>query len=332
MKPKYSFINILTGSDLSTRRLALMEMKSPKAGPVIWLTGAVHGDEVGGIIIIQEVFKRLQKYKLLKGSVYALPLMNPIGFETVTRGLVIGRDDFNRSFDLNRSFPGDKYGTLAERIAFTIFNKILKSKPTLVLDLHNDWVNSIPHTLMDPYPGVKYKAVYETTKNYAFNIGLPVINELEEREAVLELKHSLSGALLARKIPTLTLEIGGASPVSSIAKEKDVADGVKAIWDLLTSLNMVQLIKQDFNYKQPDIFKNRILKYSHQPDASTSGIVVYVAKPGDLVKKGQPVAKIYNVFGKVQETLCAQKDSLLLGHSDFSVAFPGADLVSFGIL
>ncbi|MCX6740736.1 MAG: succinylglutamate desuccinylase/aspartoacylase family protein [Candidatus Parcubacteria bacterium] len=332
MKPKYSFINILTGSDLSTRRLALISTKSPKTGPVIWLTGAVHGDEVGGIIIIQEIFKRLQKYKLLKGAVYALPLMNPIGFETVTRGITLSREDFNRSFDLNRSFPGDKFGTLAERIAYTIFQTIKTSRPALVLDLHNDWINSIPHTLIDPYPGQKHKVTYEKTRTMALKLGLPIINELEEAEQAPELQKSLSGSLLAHNIPAITLEVGGASPVSSIAKEKDVEDGVKAIWDLLTSLGMVKPIAQDFNYQVPDSFKNKILKYSHQPDASTSGVVVYIVKPGEVVKKGQPLAKIYNVFGKHQETLCSLQDSLILGHSDFSVAFPGADLLSFGIL
>jgi len=332
MKTKYSFINILTGSDLSTRRLALMEVKTPKPGPVIWLTGCIHGDEVGGIIIIHEIFKRLQKHKLLKGSVLALPLMNPFGFETVSRELILSRNDLNRSFDINRSFPGDKYGTLVERIAYTIFETIKKTNPSLVLDLHNDWINSIPHILIDPYPGLKHKDAYEKSKIMALKMGLPIINELEEANQVAELQKTLSGCLLTHNIPAITIEVGGASPISSIAKKKDVEDGVKAIWDLLTKLNMVKPIIQEFNYQLPTSFKNKILKYSHQPDASTSGVVVYVVKPGVIVKKEQPVAKIYNVFGKLQETLTSQHDALVLGHSDFSVSFPGANLVSFGIV
>lgn len=60
-KIKYSFLNIFTGPDLSKRRLPLMQIESRNKGPVIWLTGCVHGDEVGGVVVIQEIFKRLKE-------------------------------------------------------------------------------------------------------------------------------------------------------------------------------------------------------------------------------------------------------------------------------
>ena len=54
LKPRtrYSFLKILTGSDLSIRRLPVMSVSSRNPGPVIWLTGCMHGDEVGGLIVI----------------------------------------------------------------------------------------------------------------------------------------------------------------------------------------------------------------------------------------------------------------------------------------
>ncbi|MFH1173361.1 MAG: succinylglutamate desuccinylase/aspartoacylase family protein, partial [bacterium] len=168
---KNSFIKVLTGSDLSSRRLAYMELKSKNPGPVVWLTAGVHGDEVGGIVIVQEVFKQLQRGGLLKGSVYAFPLMNPIGFEAAARSTVLSGED------LNRAFPGNKQGSFAERIADTIFQQIIKTKPTLVLDLHNDWSNSIPYTLIDPYPGLKHRQAYELVKNYSKETGFVIINE-----------------------------------------------------------------------------------------------------------------------------------------------------------
>src|SRR4030042_2455241 len=82
---EYSSIDILTGSDLSKRKLPFMHIKSISSGPVIWLTACVHGDEVGGMVVIQEVFKMLKRNPLLMGEVKAFPLMNPIGFETVSR-------------------------------------------------------------------------------------------------------------------------------------------------------------------------------------------------------------------------------------------------------
>lgn len=58
--------------------------------------------------------------------------MNPLGFETASRHITLSGED------LNRSFPGDKEGSLAGRIANQIFTKIKETKPFLVLDLHND--------------------------------------------------------------------------------------------------------------------------------------------------------------------------------------------------
>ena len=86
---RYSFRKILTGSDLSRRRLAVMQADSGQAGPVVWLTGCVHGDEVGGIVVIQEIFKRLRETRLQRGRLCAFPLMNPMGFELSARHVAV---------------------------------------------------------------------------------------------------------------------------------------------------------------------------------------------------------------------------------------------------
>lgn len=321
-KIDYSFIDVLTGSDLSGRKLALMQAKSINHGPLVWLTGCVHGDEVGGIAIIQEVFRILKKEGLLKGSVYAFPMMNPIGFENATRNITPSEED------LNRSFPGDKNGALAERIAESIFSTIKTTNPTLVLDLHNDWTNSIPYTLIDPYPGKKHEAVYEKQKLFAKQTGYFIINEEEEGVGNKELKKSLTGSLLVYNIPSLTLEIGGAY----IVDEKNVLLGVNSILNVLFHLEMIEA-RHFFNaYDFAKELKNQVLKYSHKPRCSTSGIIRFLEKPGAIVTKNQPVAKIYNVFGKLEETLLATHNSILLGHSDYSVALPGLEVLAFGII
>jgi hypothetical protein len=74
-----------------------------------------------------------------------------------------------------------------------------------------------------------------------------------------------------------------------------------------------------------------ILNYSHQPLSSTSGIIRFLVKPGDIIQKGQPICKIYNTFGKQQETINALHNGIIIGSSDSSVAFPGVPIVAFGI-
>lgn len=53
---------------------------------------------------------------------------------------------------------------------------------------------------------------------------------------------------------------------------------------------------------------------------------------GRIEGKEQPIAKIYNAFGKLQVTMIFTEDGIILGHSDTSVAFPGKPIMSFGII
>ncbi|HUT54843.1 MAG TPA: succinylglutamate desuccinylase/aspartoacylase family protein [bacterium] len=321
-KTKYSFLKILTGSDLSIRRLAMMEVSAPEPGPVVWLTGCVHGDEVGGMVVIQEIFKRLKKRPLKKGSLMAFPLMNPVGFETGSRSIGFSKED------LNRSFPGDKNGSMAERIADTIFSNVLKTGPALVIDLHNDWIKSIPYALIDPNPGARHKDNYEKVKTFAKSSGFLVISEKEDAANVEMLKKTLTGSLIQRDVPAFTMELGEAY----IVNEKNVSDGVRSVWTILAHLEMAEPLAEPFNYQLPPALKNKVLKYSQRPESPSSGIVRFLLKPGDLVRAGQPVARIYNVFGKLLKTIAAETDGLALGHADYSVALPGLPLVAFGIM
>ncbi|MFB0524428.1 MAG: succinylglutamate desuccinylase/aspartoacylase family protein [Phycisphaerae bacterium] len=314
-KIRYSFIKILTGSDLSRRRLPFMSIESANPGPVVWLTGCIHGDEVTGIVTIQEVFKRLQKQPMIKGSLYAFPLMNPMGFEAASRNITISRED------LNRSFPGSKNGSLAERIADKIFTTIKQTKPSLVLDLHNDWIKSIPYTVIDPSPGEAHKQAYERTKAVAAMSGFFVILDTDR------IKESLSFSLLQHDVPALTIELGE----SYVVNERNVEYGMKSILGILAYLEMIEKPDETFSFVLPQGVKSKTLKFSTLPVSSASGIIRFLAKAGDVVEKGHVVAKIYNTFGKLQDTIVCLSDGIVLGHSDSSVAFPGAPVMAFGV-
>lgn len=312
VKIKYSFLKILTASDLSRRQLPFMSIESVNPGPTIWLTACIHGDEVSGIVIIQKIFKNLKR-TLLKGTVCAFPLVNSIGFETSSRFITLSEED------LNRSFPGKKDGSLAERIAEQVFSEIMAKKPDLVLDLHNDWIRSVPFVLFDYLEEVKYPDICKKAKDLSKNTGLLTVFETEEA------KGSLSCELIRQGILALTLELG--EPY--VINEQSVELGTKSITNILTYLGMIQPV-EIFNYPIPENLKNKILKYSDQ-SSSTSGIIRFLVEPGEVVQKGQPVARIYNVFGRLEETIIASGDGIVLGHADYSVAFPGSLIMSFGV-
>lgn len=315
VKVHYSFRKIMTGSDLSLRRLPLMSAVSDKAGPLLWLTACGHGDEVSGIVVIQEVFRRVRR-RLLCGAVQAFPLMNPLGFETGSRNITMSRED------LNRSFPGNPNGSLGERIAHRIFSAITEVKPALALDLHNDWIESIPYVLVDRDPGPAHRAVYKESIRAAKKTGLCPIVDAED------LKKSLSYNLLLHDIPVLTLELGKPNVVS----ESNVTHGLEAIWNILVHLGMVAPEGEPFQYPLPAEYgRGKLLRYSDKPYGSKTGIIRFLAKPGDVVRAGRPLAKIVNAFGRHQETITAIQDALVLGHSDSSAAFPGMPIIAFGV-
>lgn len=314
VRRKYAFIKILTGSDLSIRRLPLMTAISGRAGPVVWLTACIHGDEIVGMAIIHEIFRKIRR-KLIRGAIHAFPLMNPIGLETTSRKITLSSED------LNRSFPGNPDGTLGERIASRIFATIIETKPSLVLDLHSDWKQSIPYTLIDKKPAAAHKETYDKTIAFAKQTGFVCILE----EDVLN--DSLTHNLLKNNIPALTLELG--EPY--VINEENVQWGLDAIWNILAALEMTDPLKEHFRYPAPQDWSGKLLKYSDQPYSSKSGIIRFLAKPGDQIKKGEPFAKVVNAFGKHQETVNAVNDGMVLGHSDSSVVFPGMPIMAFGI-
>ncbi|MGH8553029.1 MAG: M14 family metallopeptidase, partial [Methylococcales bacterium] len=316
VKIQYSFKKAMTGSDLSRRRLPLMSATSVNPGPVVWLTACSHGDEVSGIVVIQELFKSIRR-RLRCGSVRSFPLMNPLGFETGSRTISMSGED------LNRSFPGSPSGSLGERIAHSIFQTIVETEPTLVLDLHADWIESIPYILVDHDPGNQRSGAYQQAIGAAREAGMCLIVDTEV------LKRSLSFNLLMRDIPALTLELGKPYVVS----EPNVICGLEAIWNILASLGMIEPRERVFRYPlPPEAMQGRLLGYSDKPYGSRTGIIRFLAKPGNVVKAKQPLAKIVNAFGRHQETLTALEDAIVLGHSDSSAAFPGMPIMAFGIL
>jgi predicted deacylase len=311
----FSFKKILTGSDLSRRRLPVMCATSDNPGPVVWLTACSHGDEVSGIVVIQEVFRSIRR-KLLRGSVQAFPLMNPLGFESGTRHITMSGED------LNRSFPGNAHGSLGERIAQRIFDTIIATKPDLVVDFHNDWIESIPYVLVDHDPGKPHHKAYLKALHAAKQAGMVVIVDEED------MHESLSCNLLLRDIPAITLELGEPNIVS----ESNVTYGVEAIWNLLADMEMTAPREQPFRYPLPTGYAHdKPLRYSDKPYGGKSGIIRFLAAPGDVVTAGQPLARIVNAFGTRLETMTAVTDGIVLGHSDSSVAFPGVPVMAFGI-
>ncbi len=96
-------------------------------GPRLWLSAALHGDELNGVEIIRQVLAKI-KPKQLRGTLLAVPIVNVFGFIEQSRYLPDRRD-------LNRCFPGSENGSLASRLA-NLFMREIVSHSTHGIDLH----------------------------------------------------------------------------------------------------------------------------------------------------------------------------------------------------
>lgn len=100
-------------------------IQSGKKGPTIFIVGGTHGDELAG----WSAAEKLLKYRPDKGKLVIIPYANKRAVEKKIRFLP-------SESDLNRAYPGQKDGTIMEKLAYDIYGLIEKMETDLLLDLH----------------------------------------------------------------------------------------------------------------------------------------------------------------------------------------------------
>ncbi len=103
------------------------------------LVTGIHGDELEGQYVCYELLRRIREDKEhLKGIVDVYPAMNPLGIDSITRGIPLF------DLDMNRIFPGNKEGSMAEFLASEMIRDLTGSD--LVMDVHasNIFLKEIP--------------------------------------------------------------------------------------------------------------------------------------------------------------------------------------------
>ncbi len=101
----------------TTISLPVVVINGRYPGPRLWLSAAIHGDEINGVEIIRQILGKI-KAKYLYGAIIAVPVVNVFGFIEQSRYLPDRRD-------LNRSFPGSPQGSLASRVAHLFMTEIV---------------------------------------------------------------------------------------------------------------------------------------------------------------------------------------------------------------
>jgi len=105
----------------------VLVINGAQPGPTVCLTSAIHGDELNGIEVVRRVMYDIDPSEL-SGTLIGVPIVNLQGFQRTSRYLSDRRD-------LNRFFPGEPNGSLASRIAYSFFTKVI-SHCDYLIDLH----------------------------------------------------------------------------------------------------------------------------------------------------------------------------------------------------
>jgi predicted deacylase len=248
---------------------------------------------------------------MAKGLIKALPLINSVGFEHGSRYINTERED------LNRCFPGDAKGSMGQRFAHRLFEGVTQSKPDLVIDLHNDWVQSVPYVVIEAPSVFRNASVRKKTIAAARATGLLTVQEPEEAGAMAS---TLTGSLSAAGIPSFVIEAGAAGAIV----EKSVFSGRDAVLGVLAGLGM--LATEPVTKKHPA--SAQLLDYTSEPLCMSDGLIRFLISPGDKIKVNQPLARIYSAFGSVEETLRTTFAGFVLGVTDHARATPGSEVVA----
>jgi N-alpha-acetyl-L-2,4-diaminobutyrate deacetylase len=153
-------------------------------GPSVLITAGVHGDEYEGPAAVLEIARRLADEQL-RGSVTAIPVVNPLAFAASTRTTP---DD---GVNLARVFPGNRRGTVTERLAADVFEHFARASQ-FVIDLHSGGVEY----LFLPLAGF-YGSPGNCNPSFAAarRFGLPVLWQLPETDGVLSREARRHGAV-----------------------------------------------------------------------------------------------------------------------------------------
>lgn len=281
-----------TGTTLS---LPVAVIRGRHPGPCLWLSAAIHGDELNGVEVIRRIIRSL-KVAGLHGTVLAVPVVNIFGLLEQSRYLPDRRD-------LNRSFPGSPRGSLAARLA-AIFMKEVVSHCTHGIDLHTAAIHRTN------YPQIRANLEDPTTYQFAQAFGAPIMIHSSIRDG------SLRESAAKRKIPTLLYEAGEALRFS----EDAIRIGTEGVWRSLAHLGMYSADPPP----APPVLESRETRWVR---ASRGGFWHRTVTLGQQVSKRDPLGLITDAFGDKPTVVRSPSDGWIIGHNQNPLIHQGDALV-----
>ncbi|WP_019505979.1 succinylglutamate desuccinylase/aspartoacylase family protein [Pleurocapsa sp. PCC 7319] len=270
-------------------------------GPKLWLSAAIHGDEINGVEIIAQILARINPQKL-RGTVIAVSIVNVFGFIEQSRYLPDRRD-------LNRSFPGSKGGSLASRLA-NLFMQEIVAHSTHGIDLHTAAVHRIN------LPQIRTNLEDEITYNFAKAFGAPIMFHASTRDG------SLRHAATKKGIPVLLYEAGEALRFDPLA----IKVGVEGI---LRAMNYLEMYQDELISQVPASLETRKSKWIR---ASCGGIFHLEVNLGEQVYQKQELGFITNAFGEDRVIVRASVNGMVISHIQNPLVNRGDAIVHLAVI
>jgi predicted deacylase len=260
-------------------------------GPTLCLTATIHGDELNGIEIIRRTVYDLDPQEL-SGAVIGIPIVNLQGFQQGSRYLPDRRD-------LNRYFPGTPKGSLADRVAYSLFQQVIVNCDMLV-DIHTGSFrrNNLPQLRADMH-------IEEIARFTLGFDGIAVVHSVGN-------PGMLRSAAVDAGIVAVTLEVGESLRI----QEDEIKAGVKSLNSLMEKQKM---ISRFFVWGQPEtVYYN-----SYWLRAEHGGILFSQVELGDSVKPGDILGIVSDPITNTEYTIVANTEGRIIGMAVDQVVMAG---------
>jgi len=267
-----------------------------QAGPTLFVSAAIHGDELNGVEIIRRLLK-VKSLNKIKGNLIAVPIVNLHGFIHNSRYLPDRRD-------LNRCFPGSESGSLAARMAHLFLNEIV-AKCTHGIDLHTGAIHR------SNLPQIRANLDKDVTMRMAQAFDAPVIMDSELR------KGSLRASAVKLGIPILLYEAGEALRFDELG----IRAGVRGILNVMRELEMLPL------RQHPPTKPSQIARSSFWIRAETSGIFRSRLKDGQRVLANETLLGVLSdPFGESEVSIYSPYNGIIIGQMKLPLVNEGEAL------
>ncbi len=267
----------------------------------ISIVTGTHGDELEGQYVCYEVIKKIhENINLLNGTVDVYPALNPLGIDCITRGIP-GFD-----LDMNRIFPGNKEGSMAEYVASNIIADIKGSDICIDIHASNIFLKEIPQV-----------RISEITKDALFQFAKYInIDFIWVHSAATVLESTLAHSLNSIGTPTLVVEMGVGMRIT-----KEYGDRlVDGIFNLMREMGIWRgETKQPV---EPMVSENNEVEFIN---AAAPGIFIPAVEHSYTAEKGEHIGDIINpLTGTVNEYIKSPCAGLIFTLREYPVVNEGS--------